>query len=86
VVFAHRMLYPQLVAIAVTMLFLWVFYWRRGARGADRYRPPSPHRPRSLARFSVCCLACLLFIVGILTEVPLPVASAVAAGARCAGD
>jgi arsenical pump membrane protein len=85
VVFAHRMIYPQLVAIAATMLFLWLFYWRRGARGADRYRPPPAHRPRRVALFSVCCAACLLFVVGILLGAPLPAASAVAAGTAVIG-
>ena len=39
--FAARMWAPQLASIAATMLFLWVFYWRRGRRGADRYTPPA---------------------------------------------
>ncbi|GAA5181698.1 ArsB/NhaD family transporter [Rugosimonospora acidiphila] len=85
VVFAHRMLLPQLAAILATMLFLWVFYWRRGARGADRYTPPLPRRPHRSGLFLVCCGACLLFIVGILLAVPLEVASAVAAGIAVVG-
>src|SRR5262245_31003067 len=43
--FASRMWPVQLVSIAVTMVFLWAFFWRRGARGADRYDPPRPLRP-----------------------------------------
>src|SRR5690348_9305947 len=43
--FASRMWAPQLASVAVTMVFLWVFYWRRGARGVDRYTPPPPHEP-----------------------------------------
>lgn len=85
VVFAHRMALPQLAAILATMLFLWLFYWRRGVRGADRYRPPGRLRPRRPALFAVCVAACLLFLVGILLEVPLPVASAVAAGIAVGG-
>ena len=42
--FAARMWAPQLASIAATMLFLWLFYWRRGRRGADRYTPPKPVR------------------------------------------
>jgi arsenical pump membrane protein len=40
--FAARMWLPQLAAVAATMFFLWVCYWRRGERGADRYVPPPP--------------------------------------------
>ena len=40
--FAGRMWSPQLVSITVTMVFLWVFYWRRGRRGADRYDAAGP--------------------------------------------
>ncbi|HEY2672225.1 MAG TPA: SLC13 family permease [Rugosimonospora sp.] len=85
VVFAHRMALPQLASILATMLFLWLFYWRRGARGGDRYSPPERLRPGRPVLFSVCAVACLLFIVGILLEVPLPVASAVAAAIAVAG-
>lgn len=42
--FAGRLWLPQLVSVAVTMVFLWVFFWRRGRRGADRYDPPPPCR------------------------------------------
>ncbi|MFF3502943.1 SLC13 family permease [Streptomyces sp. NPDC003247] len=40
---AGRMWAPQLAAIAVTMACLWVFYWRRGRRGAGRSAPVGPH-------------------------------------------
>src|SRR5215467_11646192 len=43
--FAARMWPVQLVSIAVTMVFLWAFFWRRGKRGAARYDPPLPLRP-----------------------------------------
>jgi arsenical pump membrane protein len=33
--FAQRMWAPQLAAILTTMVFLWVFYWRRGERGSE---------------------------------------------------
>jgi arsenical pump membrane protein len=78
--FAARMWGPQLASVAVTMLFLWVFYWRRGARGADRYDPPLPHKPRDPVLFWVAALACLLFITVILVaRIPLGLASSMAA-------
>jgi arsenical pump membrane protein len=85
VVFAHRMALPQLASILATMLFLWLFHWRRGVRGGDRYSPPERLRPGRPVLFSVSAVACLLFIVGILLAVPLPVASAVAAAIAVAG-
>ncbi|GIH13716.1 SLC13 family permease [Rugosimonospora africana] len=85
VVFAHRMALPQLAAILATMLFLWLFYWRRGVRGADRYPPPDRLRPRRPVLFAVCVAACLLFVVGILVEVPLALASSAAAAIAVAG-
>jgi arsenical pump membrane protein len=64
--FAARMWAPQLVSVAVTMLFLWVFYWRRGARGEDRYAPPSPHEPKDRFLFMVAAAACVIFVAAIL--------------------
>lgn len=66
--FAGRMWLPALVSIAATMAFLWVFFWRRGARGADSYVPPRPLRlaqPRQRVLFAVAGLACLGFIAAI---------------------
>ena len=66
--FAARMWAPQLASIAATMLFLWVFYWRRGRRGADRYTPPVPVRlgtARERTLFRVTGAACLLFVAAI---------------------
>ncbi|MEV6276490.1 SLC13 family permease [Nocardia sp. NPDC051832] len=66
--FAARMWAPQLVSIAATMLCLWVFYWRRGHRDADRYVPPEPVRlenARERALLYTTAGACLLFIVAI---------------------
>src|SRR5215472_11505543 len=78
--FASRMWGAQLTSVAVTMVFLWVFYWRRGARGADRYDPPPPHEPDDRVLFWVAALACLLFITVILAaRIPLGYASAMAA-------
>ncbi|AHH19315.1 arsenical pump membrane protein [Nocardia nova SH22a] len=66
--FAARMWLPQLIALAATMAALWLWYWRRGRRGTDRYLPPSPirfenRRERSL--FALTGAACALFIVAI---------------------
>ncbi|HKT04639.1 MAG TPA: SLC13 family permease [Rugosimonospora sp.] len=85
VAFAQRMWLPQLAAIAVTMVFLWLFYWRRGQRGAERYRPPAPHRPRDRVLYLVAFVACGLFIAAILAGLPLQVASAGSAGIVLAG-
>jgi arsenical pump membrane protein len=66
--FAARMWLPQLVSIATTMALLWVFYWRRGVRGAESYEPPRPLRlvaPRERTLFAVAGLACLGFIAAI---------------------
>ncbi|MGH3915640.1 MAG: SLC13 family permease [Pseudonocardiaceae bacterium] len=66
--FAARMWLPQLAAITATMLFLWLFYWRRAHRGSDRYLPPQPlklEEPKKRALFAVASAACLLFIFAI---------------------
>lgn len=66
--FAARMWPSQLVIVAATMAFLWVFYWRRRMRGRDTYRPPTPLRftePGQTALFRVTGAACLLFVVAI---------------------
>jgi Na+/H+ antiporter NhaD/arsenite permease-like protein len=66
--FAARMWLPQLAAIAATMLFLWVCYWRRSERDTDRYLPPPAlklEQPRERALFWVAAAACLLFILAI---------------------
>lgn len=71
--FLARMWAPQLAAIVATVVFLWVFYWRRGTRDGsddrDRYRPPEPVRLtgwRQRALFWVATASCLLFIVAVL--------------------
>jgi Na+/H+ antiporter NhaD/arsenite permease-like protein len=66
--FAARMWLPQVAAIAVTMVFLWFFYWRRGKRGTDRYLSPPPlklDQPRERVLFWVAGAACLLFVLAI---------------------
>lgn len=140
---AARMWAPQLAAITVTMVCLWLFYWRRGKRGgdaepdaqgasavartgvpaggpgaaraddvrpgdaddvragdsdnvragdpegtragnADRYRPPEVHRPGDPVLFRACGLACAGFLIAILADVELWVASATAAAVAVA--
>jgi arsenical pump membrane protein len=79
--FASRMWAPQAASIAVTGVFLWIWFWRRGQRGGERsYVPPKPHVPVERPLFWVAAAACLLFIVGILTGVPIGVASSISAG------
>ncbi|GAA3226804.1 ArsB/NhaD family transporter [Dactylosporangium siamense] len=78
VAFAGRMWLPQLAAISVTAVALWVAYWRRTARG---FTPPPPHRPADPVLFRVALAACLVFVAGVLLEVPLWMASGVAAAA-----
>jgi arsenical pump membrane protein len=69
--FAARMILPELAALLTTMLCLWIFYWRRGKRGADSYVPPPPHRPHDRVLFWLASAACITFIVLILVGVPL---------------
>jgi Na+/H+ antiporter NhaD/arsenite permease-like protein len=78
--FAARMWPAQLASVAITMVCLWVFYWRRTRRGADRYTPPGPHEVADRLLFWVAAAACVLFVVAILmVDVELWVASASAA-------
>lgn len=66
--FAARMWLPQLLSIAVTMVCLWVWYWRRSQRGEDRYVVPEPIRPadaRERVLLYVTGGACVLFVLAI---------------------
>ncbi|WP_433324820.1 SLC13 family permease [Spirillospora sp. CA-294931] len=82
--FAERMWAPQLAVVAVTMALLWVFYWRRSARGDDRYTPPVPVPVGDRVLFGAAGLGCLVFIGAVLagaeTGWEIAVASTVAAG------
>ncbi|MFE9856027.1 SLC13 family permease [Streptomyces sp. NPDC005780] len=70
---------PQLAAIGVTAGCLWVFYWRRGRRGADRYTPPALPVPGDPVLLRICAVACAGFLLAILLlDVPLWSASLVA--------
>ncbi len=77
--FAARMWAPQLVSIAVTMAFLWVYYWRRGRRREARYTPPLLEPIADPVLFWTAAVACLLFIVALLLKIQVGIAAAVAA-------
>lgn len=63
---------PQLAAIAVTAACLWVFYWRRGRRGTDRYAPPGAPVAQDPVLLRICAVACAGFLLAILVaDVPL---------------
>lgn len=86
--FAARMWPSQLVVVAATMAFLWVFYWRRRRRGRDTYHPPTPltfTEPGHTALFRVTGAACLLFVAAIpFVGDRIGLAAAVAAGVAVA--
>ncbi|MFC7643191.1 SLC13 family permease [Streptosporangium lutulentum] len=77
--FAVRMWLPQTVSIAITMALLWVFYWRRGVRGADRYEPAEPEPIKDTLLFWGTATACVLFIAAILAGLQIEIAAIVAA-------
>jgi len=77
--FAARMWAPALTAIAVTMVFLWIFYWRRGAREEDSYKPPAPVPIGDPVLFFVAASACVLFIGAMLLGVEIEIAAMVGA-------
>lgn len=82
---AARMWAPQLAALAATMACLWLFYWRRGRRGADDYRVPERRRPVDLVLYRVCGLTCAAFLAAVLVlDAPLWAASSVAAAVTVA--
>lgn len=64
--FAARMWPAQLASVVVTMACLWVFSWRRRARGVDRYDPPAPHEPPDRVLFLVAGFAVVVFVVMVL--------------------
>ena len=78
--FAARMGPAQAAALLVTAALLWLFYWRRGRRGADRYEPPPPFVADDPWLLRIVAVACLFFIAAILGGVELGVASAISAG------
>ncbi|MEH0971834.1 SLC13 family permease [Micromonospora sp. CPCC 205546] len=82
---AARMWWPQLVAIAITMLLLWWWYWRPARAAADPFVPPPPHVPSDPVLHRTALVACLLFVTGILAEVEIGIAAGVAAAILVAG-
>ncbi|WP_377268341.1 SLC13 family permease [Peterkaempfera sp. SMS 1(5)a] len=82
---AARMWAPQLAAIAATMACLWLCYWRRGLRDADRYRAPERRRPADPLLYRICGLTCAAFLAAVLVlDVPLWAASSAAAAVAVA--
>ncbi|MER7500220.1 SLC13 family permease [Nonomuraea pusilla] len=77
--FAARMWAPQVAAIAVTMAFLWAFYWRRGRRGDLRYTPPAVEPVGDPVLFGAASAACLVFIALLLLKAHVAVAAVAAA-------
>jgi Na+/H+ antiporter NhaD/arsenite permease-like protein len=77
--FAARMWAPQIVSIAVTMAFLWVFYWRRGERRDLRYTPPVLEPVADRVLFGAASAGCLLFIAMLLFKAHVAVAATAAA-------
>ncbi|HUR05720.1 MAG TPA: SLC13 family permease [Nonomuraea sp.] len=77
--FAGRMWAPQIVSIAVTMAFLWVFYWRRGERRDLRYTPPVLEPIADRVLFAAAGVGCLLFIGALLLKVQVGAAASAAA-------
>jgi arsenical pump membrane protein len=78
VAFASRMWAAQIASIAATMVFLWAFYWRRRERGgAGQYELPPPYQAQYPNLLRVAGIACLFFIIALLSGVKLQVASAI---------
>jgi arsenical pump membrane protein len=79
VAFAGRMWLAQAASIAATMLFLWLFYWRRPRRGGLlRYTPPPRFAAPDPVLLRVAAVAVVFFIAAILGGVALQVAAAIA--------
>lgn len=74
--FAARMALPQVAAIAVVAVCLWVFFWRRSPA---LFTPPRPTRPRHPQVFVAAAMACVLFIVAVVTDLSVSVAAPVCA-------
>ncbi len=69
--FAGEMYLPELASVAATVACLWIMYWRRGLRSADRYRVPEPYQPRDPVLTGLSAAACALFVLLVLLSVPL---------------
>ncbi|MGH3804471.1 MAG: ArsB/NhaD family transporter, partial [Pseudonocardiaceae bacterium] len=73
--FAAQMLLPQLVALALTSYFLWMFHWRSAVADAHRYRVPEVHRPRDIWIFRLGAVCTAAFVALVLLGIPLYVTS-----------
>jgi arsenical pump membrane protein len=78
--FAAKMGTAQIASLLVTGVLLWVFYWRRGQRGTDRYEVPEPFKAPDSVLLWLSALACLFFIAAILAGAQLEIASGIACG------
>jgi arsenical pump membrane protein len=78
--FAAKMGTAQIASLLVTGVLLWMFYWRKSVRGTDRYEVPEPFRPKDPVLLWLSALACLFFIVAILVQVRIEIASGIACG------
>jgi arsenical pump membrane protein len=78
--FATRMAAPQLAAILATAACLWLFYWRHGRRGSQRYTVPALHVPRDRVLCTTAAACCVTFAVLVLAGVALMVSAPVCAG------
>ncbi|THV30072.1 SLC13 family permease [Glycomyces paridis] len=78
--FAARMWAPQLAVLAVTAAFLWLGYWRRRHRELDRYVVPAalPAVPDRRLLWTAAAV-CAGFVVAVVAEAPIQLASAAAA-------
>ncbi len=74
--FAARMWLPQVVILAFTAAFLWIFYWRRHPRS---YTLPERVEIGDPVVFRVLAAACLAFALAVLGGVPIEVAAVVSA-------
>jgi arsenical pump membrane protein len=74
--FARQMALPQLAALSVVAVALWLFYWRSEPA---RYDVPPLLRPRNPRTFGLAGVCTVMFIGGILVGVSIAVAAVAAA-------
>jgi arsenical pump membrane protein len=79
--FAVRMVAPAAAAVAVTAVLLWVFFWRPAIKQLDgrRYTVPPVHEPADGRLALIALVAAVLFLIGVLSGLPLELASSVGA-------
>ena len=74
--FARQMVLPQLAALGVVTLALWLFYWRSEPA---RYEVPPLLRPRNPRTFALAGVCTVMFISGVLAGVSIAVVAVVTA-------